>query len=162
MSMPPVHPDVAPLAFLLGVWSGTGEGEYPTIEPFGYEETVAFGHAGKPFLSYGQRTAAADDGRPLHAETGYWRSPAPGRLEVVLAHPTGVAEVLGGTFEATAGGGVLDLRTTAVTCTPSAKEVTALERRFEVDGDELRYTLAMAAVGLPMTHHLRAVLRREA
>jgi hypothetical protein len=44
--------------------------------------------------------------------------------------------------------------------TPTAKEVTALGRRFRVEGDELSYSVQMGAVGQPLQHHLAAVLHR--
>lgn len=157
LSAPPLHPDCAPLAFLLGVWRGRGSGEYPTIDPFEYGEEIAFTHVGKPFLAYRQRTWAPDDDRPLHAETGYLRPQPNGALELVLAHPTGVAEVETGHVMGT----VIELSTAGIALTPSAKPITQLVRRIEVDGDELRYELAMAAVGRPTLPHLRAVLRRS-
>jgi hypothetical protein len=155
-----LHPGVAALAPLLGTWSGRGDGEYPTIQPFGYLEEVTFGHVGKPFLVYGQRTRATDDGRPMHAETGYLRMPSPDRVELVLAHPTGVTEIDEGTLSLAGTTLELELTTTVIGRTSSAKEVTALSRSIRVDGDELTYTLRMAAVGQQLRHHLAATLHR--
>jgi hypothetical protein len=154
---PELHPDIRPLAFLIGTWEGTGRGEYPTIEPFDYLETVTFTHTGKPVLAYHQHTRAAGDGRPLHAETGFWRLQPPSQVEVVLAHPTGVVEVEEGTLEDHS----LLLRSTRIGLSTSAKEVTEMERVFHFDGDVIRYSVRMAAVGHPLTDHLSAELRRQ-
>ena len=159
--LPELHPNLRALAPLLGVWQGSGSGEYPTIEPFDYLEEVTFSHVGKPFLIYGQKTKAAADGAPLHAETGYLRVPEPGQVELVLAHPSGVTEIEVGTYTVDGATIELEMTTTQVGLTPTAKEVTSLGRHFRLDGDELSYSLQMGAVGQPMQHHLGAVLRRK-
>jgi hypothetical protein len=159
--VPDLHHGVTALAPLLGTWAGHGAGEYPTIEPFEYLEEVTFGHVGKPFLSYGQKTKAADDGRPLHAETGYLRMPAPGRVELILAHPTGITEILEGTLSVTGSSIDMELTATTIGLSASAKDVAALGRSLRIVGDELTYTMRMGAVGQPLQHHLSATLRRQ-
>jgi hypothetical protein len=159
--MADLHPGVAALAPLLGVWAGHGSGEYPTIAPFDYLEEVTFGHVGKPFLSYTQKTKAGDDGRPMHAETGFLRVPSPGRVELVLAHPTGITEIDEGTLTVAGDTIVMDLAATTIGRTASAKEVTALGRSIRVDGDVLVYTVRMGAVGQPLQDHLTATLHRK-
>jgi len=151
-----LHPSLESLARLVGTWTGSGHGEYPTIDPFDYDETVTFSHTGRPFLAYAQSTAHAGDGRPLHVETGYWRLARPNWAEVVIVQPTGLTEVTEGAVAA----GTIELRSSAMARTPTAKEVTAVERDFAVDGDTLRYTLRMAAVGQPLGTHLVAELHR--
>lgn len=158
---PELHPNLRELAPLLGTWQGRGSGEYPTIEPFDYLEEVTFSHVGKPFLIYGQKTRAATDGAPLHAETGYLRVPQAGHVELVLAHPNGITEIEVGTY-ATDGATIeVEMTTTQIGLTPTAKDVTSLGRRIRLDGDELSYSLQMGAVGQPMQHHLGAVLHRR-
>ena len=157
MNPPALHPVLEPLAFLLGEWTGEGAGSYPTdIRDFRYREEVRFWHGGKPVLLYTQATTDLDDGTPLHTEMGFWRPQPDGRLEVVISHPTGHAELSSGTVA----DGLVELATTAVAATATAKEVAAVDRTFRVVGDTLDYELRMAAVGRPMTHHLAATLTR--
>jgi hypothetical protein len=96
----------------------------------------------------------------MHAEAGYLRVPRPGSIEIVMAQPTGLAEIYEG---AVVGGDVplvIDARSTSINSTSTAKEVTITERTISVTGDDLHYTFRMAAVGQPLQHHLSATLHR--
>ncbi len=74
----------------------------------------------------------------------------------MIAQASGMVEISEGLLD----GGELLLASTTVRGSTTAKEVVATERRYRVEGDQLEYEIAMAAVGQPLTHHLRARLRR--
>ena len=156
-----LHPDIARLAPLLGSWRGSGHGEYPTIESFDYHEEIHFGHVGRPFLTYRQRTRHAVDGRSLHAETGYLRCAGPDRVELILAHPTGITEICEGSLDVADETLRMELDSTHIGLSTTAKSVTALGRSLRLSGDTIDYTLRMAAVGQPKQHHLAASLQRS-
>ncbi len=152
---------LVPLAFLLGDWVGVGVGDYPTIEAFRFGQEISFSHAGPSALTYTSRTWLLDDEgnqvRPLAAETGYWRPAGDGRLEVVLAHPTGIAEIWLG--EVT--GAKIELRTDVVARTETAKPVTAGHRLYGLVEGELMYAYDMAAMGQPLQPHVSARLKPQ-
>lgn len=152
----PLHADCEPLAFLLGTWRGEGEGEWPRGEPFRYGEEMTFEHVGDAFLMYSQRSWMLSDGAPVHFERGFFRPAGGGRVELVLAHPLGVAEVAEGTVE----GGTIDVASTAVATTSTGSPVTILRRHLEVHGGRLRYELHMAMHEVAVMRHLAAELTR--
>lgn len=156
---PDLHPDVEPLAFLVGTWRGEGLGEYPTIEPFRYGEELSFEHVGDDYLTYTQRSWRLDDGSPVHLERGFLRPGAEGALELTLAHPLGLTEISEGTLDGTS----FALATIAggIGRTTTGMAVTDLSRRYRVDGPTLVYELDMATEDTAMTRHLAAVLRRQ-
>ncbi|MBI2237073.1 MAG: FABP family protein [Actinobacteria bacterium] len=151
-----LHPDLEPLAFLLGTWRGEGEGGYPTSRSFRYGEEVGFEHAGDAFLLYSQQSWNLENDEPLHFERGFVRPAGPGRIELVLAHPIGIVEVAEGTVS----GAVIDVASTTVGLTQTADPVTHLARHLEVRGDMLVYELEMATRDVPLTRHVKGELRR--
>ncbi len=154
----PLPAELAPFAPFVGTWSGAGAGEYPTIDGFAYTEEIEIRPVpSKPMFAYRSATRGADDGRVLHGEVGWLRVVGDGQVELIVAQGSGLVEIAEGIVD----GGEMVLTSTCVGGSSTAKEVTATERRYWLAGDALGYDLAMAAVGQPMTHHLRARLTRQ-
>lgn len=154
------HPDLAPLLFLLGRWEGVGVGGYPTIDSFQFGQELIFSHNGKPFMAHTSRTwRMAEDGvigPPLSTETGYWRPKPDGRIEVTLAHPTGIVEIYLGEISGTK----IEMATDVVARTATAKEVTGGRRIYGLAGPDLGWAYDMAAMGQPLQSHVSAMLQR--
>ncbi|MBA8796228.1 hypothetical protein FHX74_003881 [Friedmanniella endophytica] len=155
-----LHPDLVALAWMLGRWEGTGKGSYPGTEDFEFGQQVDFSHNGENYLHYLSQTfEVGEDGtavRPLTMETGFWRPQRDGTVEVVLCHPTGIAEIWYGKIT----GARIELATDAVARTPGAEEYTAGQRLYgNVDG-ELLWTFDKASGGHELQNFVWARLQR--
>ena len=134
---------------------GEGKGFYSTISPFEYGEELRVWHVGKPFLAFTQRAWLLEDGSPSHGETGFFRMGGPDRVEMVVAHPNGHAEVSEGDLRGTS----ITVSSTGIVKTATGKPVDAIAREIEVVGEVMTYGLRMAAMGEPLNGHLQAELR---
>ena len=151
------HPALEPISFLVGTWTGSGHGVYPTIDPFDYDEEITIAPLGpKPMLRYSQLTWKPGSREPMHSEIGFLRPVGVDAAELVIAQPTGITEIHTGSVS----GGRIEFRTVSVGQAPTAKDVTSVERQIEVTGDRLTYELWMGAVGQPHQIHLEATLER--
>jgi hypothetical protein len=166
-----VIPDqLVPLSWLIGTWVGVGVVGYPTIEDAQFGQEVTFATDGRPFLSYWSRSWLLDDAgdrvRPLATEAGFWRPRPDNKVELLLAHPTGYAEVwvgdvtVTGIVDAVITGARVELQSDVVARTESSKEYTGGTRLYGLVEGDLLYRFDMAAVGNPLTAHLSARLTK--
>ncbi|MBO0839593.1 MAG: FABP family protein [Sciscionella sp.] len=158
-----LHERCLALLPLIGVWRGTGQADYPTIDgPYSFGQQLVFAHDGRPFLYYESRSWLLDaDGaviRQAARETGWWRPQADDTIEVLLAHNTGIVEVYYGKPRTQTS---WRLDTDAVVRTATAKEVSAASRLYGiVDDGGLAYVEERAMVGQSLRPHLSAHLKR--
>lgn len=158
-----IHPQCAPLAWMVGRWAGNGHGEYPTIEGFSFGQEIVVQQDGRPFLHFMSRAWIVDaDGtfvREAAQETGFIR-PQPDRtLEVVMTHNLGYVEIWHGEIHPEQPR--FEIVTDAVARTASAKQYDGGKRLYGyVDGD-LLYAFDMAAMGQELQPHTHAQLKRQ-
>jgi hypothetical protein len=150
------------LHLMIGEWSGTGRGEFPTIEPFEYLETISFAGDHRPFLHYEQKAKRRHAGQteyiPSHWESGFLRLLPDGEVELVNTQSSGRLERLTGSLEQTAAGLILRLQSTAFL---NDSRMMQTSRVITVEGNSMHYTQNMhtTAVSGP-AHHVEARLQR--
>ncbi len=147
---------------LLGNWRGNGVAAFPTIATFEYREELEFAaNDVQPVLRYEQRTwKKLDTGEfaPSHWEVGFWHILSANELEISCAQVGGRVEVLRGTIEPTREGFTFKPRS-VLEANDARMDATA--REFVLQGDTLRYAMAMSTTAVPaLTPHVHAELRR--
>jgi hypothetical protein len=153
-------PKLQPLAFLLGTWRGTVDVVYPTMDPASFTEEMVFedGGAGEefPFIAYRERAWTESTGLIEHAERGFWRVNGT-VVDATLSHPIAVSEISEGTVDGT----TITLTSKTIGVATTGLPVVALERRYEVDGDSMRYVVNMQTPETRLTLHLTGSLARS-
>lgn len=157
-----IHPRVAPLAWLIGTWRGTGQGDYPTIDGFTFGQEMSFQQDGRPFISYVSRSWILDaEGnvvREAAQETGFFRPQEDRSLEVVMAHNTGFVEIWAGQLHESQPR--FEIVTDAVARTGTAKEYAGGTRLYGYVEGDLMYAFDMAAMGEELQPHTWGRLQR--
>ncbi len=159
-----LHPDCAPVAWLLGTWRGNGHGDYPTIDAFQFGQECIFTHDGRPFFHYMSRAWIVDaEGREGPRRRDRDRLPAPQgrRLPRAGAHPPHRASWRSGTAAAEIGTPRLELTTDAVARTQTAKDYTGGHRMYGMVEGDLLWAYDMAAMGQELQPHLWGRLVRQ-
>lgn len=178
-------PEVYPLAWLVGRWTGAGVIKYEGIAETPFRQELVFDHDGGPYLRFTStlrvRSAAAADGETTgdadgtegedafdtvwSTETGYWRisSDRPDdlpdgkhALEVLVTDASGRLSL----FLGLVGDGRVDLATDFVARTSTAAEVTAAKRLYGNVEGRLLWLEELAAFGHPMGSYASGELDR--
>ena len=155
-----LHPDLNPLAWMIGTWRGNGHGEYLGTERFDFQQEVTFSHDGRPFLTYFSRSWIINEKNEITStaasETGFWRIKPNNQLEVILAHSTGIAEGWVGVFDGPKIQLVMDHSYSA----PSAKSINEGQRLYGLVDGELFYAYDMAYGGHTLQAHIWSTMPR--
>ncbi len=155
--------EVAALRRFVGAWSGGGHGDFPTIDAFRYTETLRFYCNGiEPMLQFEQRTWVANEADPhkdpLHWEVGFFKALPGFEVELTNTQNGERVEVMRGKIEPRGDIVILSMDSTLL---GNDERLIRTRRRYECEGDTLRYQIWMATTKQPeLTPHLEARLAR--
>lgn len=164
-------PEVYPLAWLVGSWSGPGVIEYPGIPRTDVRSDVHFSHDGGPYLKYESTLTTigpdGEDGIIWASETGFWRIPpvAPDDIELrenqfpvelLLADAAGSIALYLGVI----GNGRIDLATDLIARSASAPDVGGATRLYGHVNGELMFAFDLAAFGQELQSYVSGRMSR--
>ncbi|GAA4682001.1 MULTISPECIES: FABP family protein [Streptomyces] len=157
-----LHPDLVPLAFLLGNWEGAGVFDFPGAEKCNFGQEATFTHDGRDFIEYVSHTWELDSEgkkvRPLETESGYWRIDKDRKVEVVMIRDQGVVEIWYG--ELADQKPQIDLVTDAVARTAAAGPYTGGKRLYGYVKSDLMWVGEKATPEVPLRPYMSAHLKK--
>uniref|UniRef100_A0A2H1V841 SFRICE_028844 n=2 Tax=Spodoptera frugiperda TaxID=7108 RepID=A0A2H1V841_SPOFR len=152
-----------PISWLAGTWSTEeGEGSYPNIPSFQYEEELEFVCIGQPMFNYLSTSKHLEKKTPMHQERGFLRiKPGTNELAFIVSHNMGLTSLEEGKYlEETK---QITMETVGLTRMSFSKPpfVKKMKRTFTLlSPDTLEVILYMETDTTPMTQHLKAVYKK--
>lgn len=167
-----------PVAWMIGAWEGTGAAllhdgaDDPVSRPVRQRVEFAVSDADGATMTYAC-TTRLDDGTVLDEETGFWSVVGPSEgepavdedhpassvrhdLDVIIAHPGGIADVYVGAVQ----GPRTDLSTDLVARTRTGAGHTAATRMYGLVDSKLMWAYDRATEQRPLGTYLSAELNR--
>ena len=156
-----LDPVLMGLAWMIGHWEGTGNGHRLGGGDFEFSVTIDFAENGGNYLHYIMQLFETDEEglarRSLGMETGFWRPKADGQVEVVIAHPEGIAEIYVGRID----GAKIELTTDLVARTVTSETlVTGGHRLYGNVEKDLMFAWDQGTEAHELQPHLWARLTR--
>ncbi|NJQ16031.1 FABP family protein [Streptomyces bohaiensis] len=156
-----LHPDLVPLAFLLGNWQGAGVADPPGEEQCNFGQEVVFTHDGRDFLEFSSHTWRLDsEGRkvsPLESEHGYWRV-KDRKIDLVTVRDKGIVEVWYG--ELADGRPQIELATDALARTGASPEYAGGKRLYGYVKGDLMWVGEISTPDKPLRPYMSAQLKK--
>ncbi len=163
-------PITDPFTWLLGEWQGRGEGGFPGMAPFYFEDQVFFQQVAdtyvEPILRV-EETAwlTSDDTREFkHWEVGFLKPTSNNHIQFHCCHNTGRHEIMSGqitNIKTEKRSFQLTLTSIFIKNDPELTVATQSVRQFDLQGQELLYTLFMSTARTRrLTPHLSIQLHK--
>jgi hypothetical protein len=159
VSTPSLTAILAPFSFLVGSWSGPGQGLWARDPQFLYREKLSFTPVpNRALIRFSQISWDQQTGDLSHSEEGFIRVFAEGEVELVVAIPAGYTEVHRGRLLEQR----LQLEMVHLGVAPRALPLVRTRRTLELADGRLHHTIEIA-VGQPEpVPHVASVLSRQA
>lgn len=161
MNIGKMHEKLKSLSWIIGDWKSiTAVVNYPTMKnPINYNEHLSFTSLGQPLLNYRSLTWNADNGAPMHLESGFLRiDEDETSVSFLIAQSFGVATVEEGAVKDNS----IFTKSSAIGHMNFVRQkVILLERCYRLnDKGQLEYTLMMETIRTPLTHHVGVVYEK--
>ncbi len=159
-----------PLTWLYGEWKGTGSGEFPTMDPFEYDNLIRVrfleeSFEQEPLLHFEEIAWVHEpEGRKFkHWETGFFKS-SDDKIQFYVSHNTGRIEVTygelisidphGKSFE-------LELTSDFIRNEVGLKATYKSHRKIALEGDIINYSLELTTEDVSnLSLHLTSTLKK--